>query len=421
MKSILDFYTSSLPQGVLIDAFVLIVNLSPIWIPLILFKIFWPTWVEYVRAEFFFKQKHKLLEIKLPKEVLKSPLAMELFLTTLHQTGGEGTWYDKYWLGKTRPWFSLEMVSIEGVVRFFIWTREGMRGFIESSLYAQFPGIEIYDMPDYSMTTHFDEKSMNIWAAELVLTKPDPYPIKTYVDYGLESDPKEEFKIDPLVPFIEFLGSLGVNQQIWVQIVIRAHKAEKKKPGMRMKFFDPYKDEAQKIINEILVRDPKTKVSGKPGEDGKIQKVTLTKTEEEIITSIERNMAKQQFDTGIRALYIAHKDNFNPANISGILGNWKQFSSEVLNGFKPNGSVGSPSFSFPWQDYKNIRQNSMKRSMLEGYKRRSFFYSPHTSDSFVLSTEELATIFHFPGQAAPTPTLTRIPSKKGQPPANLPI
>lgn len=157
---------------------------TPIWVPLFLVVIFWKKWVTYVNAEFFLKTETVLLQIRLPKEMMKSPLAMELFLSTLHQTGGEGTWYDKYWLGKTRPWFSLEMVSIEGNVGFYIWTRKGMRGFIESSLYAQYPGIEVHEAQDYSLGVTFDKKSMQMFATELEFVKDDAYPIKTYVEYG---------------------------------------------------------------------------------------------------------------------------------------------------------------------------------------------------------------------------------------------
>jgi len=34
-------------------------------------------------------------------------------------------------------------------------------------------------------------------------------PIKTYEDYGLGKDPKEELKVDPITPLIELLGTLG--------------------------------------------------------------------------------------------------------------------------------------------------------------------------------------------------------------------
>ncbi len=39
---------------------------------------------------------------------------------------------------------------------------------------------------------------MSIWGCEFKFTKGDGYPIKTYVDYGLDKDPKEEYKVDPL-------------------------------------------------------------------------------------------------------------------------------------------------------------------------------------------------------------------------------
>ena len=39
---------------------------------------------------------------------------------------------------------------------------------------------------------------------------------------------------------------------------------------------------------------------------------------------------------------------------------------------------------------------------------------------FVLNVEELATIWHFPGQILKVPTLERIESKEAAPPTNLP-
>ena len=40
---------------------------------------------------------------------------------------------------------------------------------------------------------------------------------------------------------------------------------------------------------------------------------------------------------------------------------------------------------------------------------------------FILNTEELATIYHFPGQTASSPALKRIASTKAEPPVNLPL
>lgn len=422
LSEILTFLQSPEATALYNDTIQVLITVSPIVLTYILLTIFAPLWVNYVQSKFFLKTKTVLLEIKLPKETIKSPLAMELFLTALHQTGGEGTWYDKYWLGKTRPWYSLEMVSIEGQVRFYIWTREAQKNFIESSLYAQFPGIEVKISEDYTKNIKFDPKQNNIFACELELVKADAFPIKTYVDYGLDKDPKEELKVDPIAPLIEYLGSIGFNQQVWIQIIIRAHKKEQVKKGHWWKKTDAWKDSAEEEINKIMQRDPKTKIAGKKdAASGRITPPTLSKGEQEIVAALDRSITKLPFDVGIRAIYFAKKEFFDGTNVGGILGSFKQFNSESLNGFKPNGKKYSPSFSYPWQDFKEFRQNKQRAIALEAYKRRMYFYNPFEEKAFVLNSEELATIFHFPGQVAAAPNLYRVPSKKGQAPSNLPI
>ena len=151
--------------------------------------------MKYIRAKFIRSHKYVLLELKLPREVSKSPLAMELALSGLYVTSGETTWYDKYFLGKMRPWFSLEIVSIEGNIHFYIWTRQSFKNVVEAQLYGQYPNIEIVEVKDYTATVpHFDYREVSLWGHEYKLDKADPYPIKTYVDYGLDKDPKEEYK-----------------------------------------------------------------------------------------------------------------------------------------------------------------------------------------------------------------------------------
>ena len=120
-------------------------------------------------------------------------------------------------------------------------------------------------------------------------------------------------------------------------------------------------------------------------------------------------------------MYLAKKESFNGANIGGMLGSMKQYSSGNLNGFRPSFTT---SFDYPWQDFRGKRLKDAKQTILDAYKRRSYFHPPHRGfggSSFVLSVEELATMFHFPGGVSTTPTFSRIVSKKGEPPANLPI
>ncbi len=417
---ITDFQSNILPQAIQFA-----ITISPILLSLLLGMLLWPLWVRYVRAKFFLSLKYTVLEVKLPRDTFKSPLAMEVFLQALHNTS-DGNAYSRFWKGETRPWYALELVSIEGRVKFHIWTEDRRKAGVINGLYSQFPGIEVHESGDYAQSVHFDPKTMKIWAAEFKATKPDPYPIKTYVDYGLDKDPKEEFKVDPMLPMLEFLGSVGPNQQVWIQILIRAHKDDQPKLGHWFKNTDTWQDKAKELVNEIMIRDAKTKgipEKNKKKSDDKFPDIPrLSKGEQDIIEAIERSVSKLAFDVGIRGLYIGEKNSFDSIfGIGGILGSMKHFGTEALNGFKPNGDVWHSRLGEPWKDYKDIRRTMFSKDALAMYKRRSYFYAPHEGTPMVLNTEELATIYHFPGSVAATPTLERIPSKKADAPSNLPI
>lgn len=416
------FFQSNVFHNIISDVIQILITISPIILACVLWLLFWPLWINYVQSAFIASLKFTVLEIKLPKDLFKSPLAMETVFNAIHNTS-DGSYYARYWNGEKRPFYSFELISVEGVIKFMVYTEDRRKAGIMTALYSQYPGIEISEVPDYTMGIHFDPKETKLWGAEFEFTMPDPYPIKTYVDYGLDKDPKEEFKVDPLVPVLEFLGNVGANQQIWIQYIVRAHIKEQRKPGHLFKKTDKWKDDAMKLVNEILIRDSKTKVSGERDESTGFTKLpTISSGEQEIVKAIERSLEKHPFDVGIRAIYIGKKDVFDKAtNMGGIISSFKQYSSGSLNGFKPRKKWSAKFANVPWEDYKSIRANKQAKLVLEAYKRRGFFFEPFKSSPLVMNTEELATIYHLPGQVAMTPTLNRIPSKKSQAPSNLPI
>jgi hypothetical protein len=65
--------------GAVEGALAAFVGLSPLWLPVALFIMFWTTWMHYIRFLFWRSTEMVLLEIQLPPEVEKSPLAVELF------------------------------------------------------------------------------------------------------------------------------------------------------------------------------------------------------------------------------------------------------------------------------------------------------------------------------------------------------
>lgn len=189
-----------------------------------------------------------LLEFKIPRDVFKSPLATEMSLLALLQGGGVSTWNKRNIVGNGVATFSLEIASLEGEIHFYIRTQSKFRQLIENNFYANYPGIEIVEAPDYVQKIYYDHRSKNVslWGLEnklsekfkLIrnnknrlpedkirdddLTMPaDCLPIKTYVDFEMDKDPKDIFKHDPLAPMLEWMGSIGKGEYIWHQIILQ--------------------------------------------------------------------------------------------------------------------------------------------------------------------------------------------------------
>ncbi len=401
----------------------------------LLVTLAWNVWLSYLQTIFLGKIKWVLLEVKPPKDVFKSPLAMELVLNSLYQTGGVGNWYQKYWLGNLRMYFSLEIVSTEGSIHFYIRTSEKFRKLIESQIYAQYPQAEVMEVEDYvNRIPEFKKDGpIGVWGSNLVLVKDDPYPIKTYIDYGLDraiGSLAEEERIDPITPTLEFMGSIGAGEHIWMQIIVRGDTPRftvKGKEGDESgkKWTDKAKEIIKKFNDDLKEKDAEGKVGGSR---------RATKGELAVIDAIERNANKFGFDAGIRVAYITNSDRFDANRIPGILGMLRQYNQADFNGFKPDGVTGG--HDFPWQDMFGKKTLKQKELLLEAYKKRKYFYGdfditnpttyfthPNASGKkpFILSTEELATLYHLPGRVAETPTFERIESKKAEAPGNLPI
>jgi len=390
------------------------------WVPIVLLVIAWRVWVKYIQIATIAKKEWLMLEIKIPKDVFKSPAAMELFLSNaIHQTGGMGTWFHKYWLGNVYTWFSLEIISTQGNVRFFIRTEKKWQRLIEAQLYAQYPSVEITETDDYVETTAQDmvDEPWSIFGAEFGLAKDDQFPIKTYSDYGLDKSSggllEEDKKIDPISPMIEYLASLKPGEHAWYQIIVRPSIKRFKDPNHPFKKVD-WKEDAKRVKDELMKKHMIKDENGVERRD----LFNMTKGERDALEAIEKSIDKTGFDVGIRAMYLAKKDSFDAISITGLLSSVKQYNSVNLNSFKPRNDTG---FTYPWQDPTGARTRRKKKEIFNAYWDRGFFYPPYKGDPFVLNSEELATIFHFPSRSTEAPTFERIEAKKATPPPNLPI
>jgi len=390
------------------------IGTSPLWLPYILFFLWFDMWMHYIHGSYDYNQGRVSLVIRLPQDIFKSPAAMEIVLTQLYQTASPDNLVQTYWDGKHPPTFALEIISTEGEVSFVINApRKKFKNFIEASLYGQYPGIEIHELPiDYTARIPLNGEGYTMFGLHFGLKKEDVFPIKTYVDFGLDKDPKEEYKNDPISTVIELLGSLGPGEHLWFQFLISAHRKTSFANGSLTTHKD-WTDDIQAKIEDIMGRKEATYA-----EDSFVA-LKLTDGERDIVKSLERSKTKFAFDTYVKVLYVAKNGNFNSDRIG-----------HSITSFFAGHDLARNSMSFRWRtdfDYNwwqdpsgKIRQR-LKLAELEDYKLRT--YTPRTpkDTGSILTTEEVATLYHLPGKAVATPGLVRVPSKKAEAPGNLPL
>lgn len=405
--------------------FKVLLLLSPFWLSYLLIYFGVVSWLVANRMQWMSTQKHILLELRIPRDVRKTPLAMETVLTSMHLSPGESTWWKKHVQGRVRPWFSLELVSLGGRVHMYVWTREGFRRGIESYFYAQYPGIEIVEATDYARIVDPSYAPYDMWGCDYEYTKGDAMPIRTYQEFMKPDSPlaKPEEQVDPLAQIIEMIGAIGPKEQFWIQIPIRVHKGEKFK-GTYNSAGKPYtiKDEAIERLEEFRKSTVRTTIIVDPVTGATRETESFpnpSRGVQQAMEEVERNVSKPMFDTGIRAIYLAPKDAYNGVMISQLIGLFKPFHSEVVN----NLAITRWMAVFddqPWQDISGRHSAHLRHQLVDAYRRRAYFHEPYKLSYMVMSVEELATLFHIPSSGVTTPSLPRIQSSTAEAPSNLP-
>ncbi len=396
-----------------------LIGTSPIWLPVVALVTAWKVWMWYAHSGFLFKKDAVLLEIKMPREITRSPRAMENALSKLWLDSGETTFFNTVWQGQVRPYFSLEIASFGGEIHFYIWSWRNWRPNIEAMMYAYYPEVEVVEVEDYASKFKFDPDTQDAFPTDWRFEpRNDAYPIRSYVEFELDKDPKEEYRIDPLAEALERMSILKPSEQMWIQIIItQCRDYRRKKNGFWWEIESRYegviKEEIDKLRMETVgnPNDPHEKWK----QHSRVPMYRYT----ELIKAMDRNLGKHPFNVGMRGIYIADSKDFGAPGYFGLRWIWRPVGNpQYMNQLRPR-RWGNP-FDYPWQDYNGIRWNLMIRRFLDTYRRRSHFYSPWIFPHNMMSTETIATIWHPPSSAVGAPGLERIPAKKAEPPANLP-
>lgn len=409
--------------------------LGTIWwivLPVILAVVLVKVWLSYIRGKYVAELDWILLQLTIPQEIVKTPLAMEQVFAILHSIQSKGSWWDRYVKGKVQEWFSFEIRSVGGRIFFYIYTPRKHRKLVESSIHAQYSEAEIQEVDDYvwDVPVSVPDEDYDLAGAEFILAKEDAYPIRTYNDFKFEvEEGKREANVDPLAGLIEALARLGEGEEFWLQIGIRPADDSWKKEGEKLidELMGVKKEggKNKSVLMEILATETKGYIKGIPEAPFRVPEFDTAAPEEkkesppkqlspgkrDTIELVEKNISKVGFDTTVRAIYLARKEVFDRQTFGTVTGALRQFSTQNLNAFKSNSSAST---SAKWP-LKELKVRHRKRKLLYKYQHRG-----KPDKSFVFNTEELATVFHFPSRVVTVPALPRLETRKSEPPPGLP-
>jgi hypothetical protein len=403
--------------------------------------LWWIGWDFYMA-----KRKWVLLELIPPKEVLIPFKAMEDVMSSVWPIIDSANFREIWCEGELDygpEWISWELTSIEGKLHFYLRVGAHHRTTLESALYGHYPDLEIYEVQDYTkLVPHTaPNEEWDTYGEDWELRREDQYPIKTYEKFFEPQGERisaEEKRVDPILSLLEAMSRLGPGEHYWVQFttlpVGTMHEPDYLKDGQKIvdklakrpeKKQTTLMDDLMYIARQVLLGPEKDGESYswpamEEDEETGEQRVSLTPGERGMITEIENKLAKPAWRTNIRGVYVAKRENWNSSHRVITRSYMGHFGTADMNSF---GFVNAtrPKVHFFWRQRRGfLRSRKMLRNAILRYT--PLFPDRQTSCP-ILSSEELATLFHFPlrttGMLAPT--LEKVESKKSGPPANLPI
>ncbi len=353
-----------------------------------------------------------------PEEVSASrgPLMMETALSALHS------------LSRRDGSIGLEIGTAEGKIALFVRAHPGAAGLVESQLYGQYPDAEIDPVP---VELFAAKEGEIVVSADLRLTDPEVFPIKRHPQF---SDPLSRQTIDTIAGITSTLVRFpkpGMRGHVQVVVAPIAGGGYRKRALKFVPFLGKgipkYWPAYAKLFTRVhLARGwqriaflpldvvlggwrvwfsrvaPQTSLSLTTGEmttegspEEEVQKTSMRSHErEDAVSAAVDKLNRLLFAANLRVSVIApaacREDAI--AKVREIAASFRPFTLPQCNGFAPLPPAILPQIPL-------------------GFRQRPF----------VLSAEEIATVWHVPNILVKTPNMDWVISKKLEPPVNLPV
>lgn len=364
--------------------------LSPwVWVPvcIILFVL---TWLNNRKAKEIETIESTLLVLEIPKTNDKSELAAEQLFASLH-----GILRDREELkknGGVQEHLSFEIASVDGQIRFYVWTPKTLQSFVEGQIYSQYPTVQIHEAEE-DYVAHERHHSVS-HTAEITMADSQYLPLKTF----------QSFEVDPLAGITGTLAKLeDTGEELWVQVLVRPipdtwHKASAQwvnrvrsgggfslgGDGLNIKWLG--------TLFEALWKPPEQGTGA-----GGSTAAELSERDKTRIAEADKKANKLGYQVKIRVAYLGESQSNARLRMQAIVGTFKQFNSTNLNGLRAS-------------------KHSFDKAALSAYRNRLFM-----DDGYILNIEELASVFHLPHTNVETPNIVWASTKTAEPPAKLPL
>ncbi len=387
-------------------------------------------WVDYKQEKYVASLHWVVLEVRVPQTAIQTPKGVDIFFTNLAGSRSSITWREKWLLGKLQPVFSFEIVSNGGQIQFVIKCIDKYRDLVEADLYAQYPEAQITEIEDYAnqVPNTYPDEEWEAFGGEFVLKKPQFLPIRTYVDFEHQGEKEGRFK-DPLLPILEIMGKMQPGEHYWLQIMIQQPddqdwakeglkytdkimgKEEKKKTTWGEAVGGTVKAIPLELFRQGLGIEPGEAHADDKKDDFRVFK--LTPAEKVMIDGITQKVSKLGWNAKIRVVYAAKKNKFRKGMMAAAMkGMMHSYGNSVVNQFGlHNPSI--PKDDYFWMEWQYATKQTR---LVRRYQRRSMVAG---GTPYILNTEELATLWHFPSADARTPTLAAMGARRAEAPSEL--
>lgn len=316
-----------------------------------------------------------VLLLQVPRTNDKKELAAEQMFASLH--GLLTTPSTSMWKAAHRERLSFEIAVIDKRIGFYVWVPNYLKGFVEEQIYAQYPSVQISEVPDYTAETGQYPRML---ITEMKLAANDALPIKTF----------QSFEVDPLAAITATLAKFEADEQAWIQLIIRPALGNWHK---RSEHYVSNLRGGGKTSGASLLRTLWSPEQNKPEAAAK-----LAEHEQSRASGAEEKSHKLAFETSVRIVYRGGA-NLQEAKLrmQSIIASYKQFNTTYMNGFEARRVVDDPYLVRLYRDRKLSKR------------------------SFIFNIEEIATLYHLPHTNVETPYILWASSQTAEPPANLPI